>query len=129
MRITQLKGNASNPTDIAYRNLKKLLYGSEHIYATATNGTLETLETLTIDDLKSSYEKNISPDLAALHVVGAIEKKEVIKAFNYLDKNWNMSDRPAVERTNIIHKAEHKLYFIDVPGAKQTGVISIGYFI
>tara|TARA_B110000046_G_scaffold185581_1_gene227858 strand:- start:465 stop:3299 length:2835 start_codon:yes stop_codon:yes gene_type:complete len=124
MRITQLKGNASNPTDIAYRNLKKLLYGSEHIYATATNGTLETLETLTIDDLKSYYEKNISPDLAALHVVGAIEKKEVIKAFNYLDKNWNMSDRPAVERTNIIHKAEHKLYFIDVPGAKQSVIFA-----
>jgi zinc protease len=56
-RMTQLKGNESNPTNIAYRNLTKLLYGPDHIYATSANGTLETLEKLTIDDLMDYYEK------------------------------------------------------------------------
>ena len=124
-RITQLKGNLSNPTNIAYRNLNKLLYGPEHVYSISANGTLETLETLTIGDLESYYEKNISPDLATLHVAGAIGRNQVIKAFDYLDKNWKMNERSAIEQTNIIQKADHKLYFIDVPGAKQS-VIFVG---
>jgi zinc protease len=124
-RMTQLKGNESNPTNIAYRNLTKLLYGPDHIYATSANGTLETLEKLTIDDLMDYYEKNISPTLATIHVVGAIQRGQVIKAFESLDKNWKMGDRPLTEKVNTIQNTDQKLYFIDVPGAKQS-VIFVG---
>ena len=124
-RRTQLEGNESNPTNIAYRNLTKLLYGPDHIYATSANGTLETLEKLTIDDLMDYYEKNISSTLATIHVVGAIKSDQVIKAFESLDKKWKIGERPLTEKVNTIHNIDQKLYFIDVPGAKQS-VIFVG---
>ena len=99
-RRTQLKGNESNPTNIAYRNLTKLLYGPDHIYATSANGTLETLEKLTIDDLIDYYEKNISSTLATIHVVGAIKSDQVVKAFEPLDKKWKIGERPLIEKVN-----------------------------
>ena len=52
----------------------------------------ESVESITIDDLKSFYEINISPSVTNLLVVGDIEKKRVEDAFADLFSQWMPHD-------------------------------------
>ena len=54
--ITQSLTNASAMAEVAYR---KLLYGSNHIMGLPTNGTTETVNNITLEDVKNYY-KNLN---------------------------------------------------------------------
>jgi zinc protease len=121
---TSLKGREANPTAIAAINFNKLLYGETHPYGIPTSGTLETVNDITLEDLKAFY-KNVSPKAASFHVVGSINKTNVEKTLTSLNKNWQgeavtMQSYPIPE-----NKIGGTLYFIDVPNAKQS-VLYIG---
>ena len=84
------------------------------------------MESITIQDLKDYYNKNFSPSVSRLHVVGDVSKSEAIAAVDGLEKNWEAKEVtiPEFEIKNDREKAS--LYFVDVPKAKQS-VINIGY--
>jgi zinc protease len=53
---TGLKGREANPRAIASTVFNKLLYGPDHIASLPTNGTLETADNVSLDDVKSFYQ-------------------------------------------------------------------------
>lgn len=125
--INSIKRNQANPNYLAYTTFAKLVYGEDHILALPSGGTEETLESMTMEDLKTFYEKSISPSSARMHVVGKIAKDRVAEGLKSLVENWTPKETeiPAVP---IPEPAEEsKIYFVDVPGAKQS-VINIGHF-
>ena len=115
---TRLKGRAANPNAIATLVYNKLLYGEHHIFGTPNIGTLESIKTITLDDLKSYY-KNVSPKNAKFHIAGAIKKEDVNKTISILN-DWDVAKPtiPNFKLPNAIQK--NVLYFIDFPGAKQS---------
>lgn len=117
---TRLKGNEARPRAIAYVNFMKLLYGNEHIFGTSVNGTRESAEKVTLEDLKSFYAKNISASEASVHVAGLIYKDDVLKAFNGIDQHWKAQE---IEKPNYRIPEQvsgGNVYFIDVPNSKQS---------
>ncbi|MEQ9467863.1 MAG: pitrilysin family protein [Ekhidna sp.] len=121
--LTRLKGREASPTAIASTVYDKLIYGDDHINGYSTWGTLESVESITMDDLKQYYETNFSPAIASFHVAGSISQSDVMDQLNGLSwtsKDVQMAtyDRPSMEKGG-------NLYFIDFPGAKQS-VIYIG---
>lgn len=122
--LTSLKGREANPTAIAAINFSKLLYGENHPYGIPTNGTLETAENITLEDVKAFY-KNLSPKATSFHVVGSIDQAKVSNTLSSLEKNWtgDTITMPAMEITT--NDIAGNLYFIDVPNAKQS-VLYIG---
>lgn len=123
--LNNLKRNQANPTWLATSAFRKLVYGDGHILATETSGTAETIEKITLDDLKAYYNKNISPKVSRLHVVGDIDKKQVTNATKSLIAKWKATDVIMPEINQPAPPSEPKIYFVDVPGAKQS-VIQIG---
>jgi zinc protease len=63
--------------------------------------------------------------VARLHVVGDIEKKQVTNASKSLVTKWKPFDVAMPEIKMPVPPVEPKIYFVDVPGAKQS-VIQIG---
>ncbi len=124
--INGIKRNEANPEVIANQVYNKILYGEDHPFAHPTSGTVESVESITIQDLKDYYNKNFSPSVSRLHVVGDVSKSEAIAAVDGLEKNWEAKEVtiPEFEIKNDREKAS--LYFVDVPKAKQS-VINIGY--
>ena len=124
--INGIKRNEANPEVIANQVYNKILYGEDHPFAHPTSGTVESVESITIQDLKDYYNKNFSPSVSRLHVVGDVSKSEAIAAVDGLEKNWEAKEVtiPEFELKNDREKAS--LYFVDVPKAKQS-VINIGY--
>lgn len=124
--INGIKRRAANPNAVANIVANKLLYGEDHPFAHPTSGTVESVESITMDDLKAFYENNISPSISNIHIVGSINKKQALAALNNLESNWEAKEViiPTYEVKNNRDKAS--LYFVDVPNAKQS-VINIGY--
>lgn len=123
--LNNLKRNQANATWLAASAFRKLLYGEGHILATETSGTAETVANITMDDLKAYYNRNISPKVTRMHVAGDIESKQVTKATKSLVARWKPFEVAMPEIKAPVPPSAPKIYFVNVPGAKQS-VIQVG---
>ena len=123
--LNNLKRNQANPTYLASAAFRKLTYGDDHILSAETSGTAETVANITLDDLKAYFAKTISPSTARFHVAGDIDSKRVVEATKSLTAKWKPFDvtLPVVTIPELPKKSA--IYFVDVPGAKQS-VIYVG---
>jgi len=124
--INTLKRNQADPNILAANTFYKILYGKDNILAYDKTGTIQSVESITLDDLKAYYEKNFSPSVASFLIAGSIKKDDVMKSLQNLAKNWKKKPVviPVFKNFPTIDKS--RIYFVDVPGAKQS-VIRIGY--
>ena len=67
----------AQPRSVANDLFFKLLYGTDNIFGFNTSGTKESLDKIKLDDLKAFYEKNFSPSVTKIQVVGNVSKEQV----------------------------------------------------
>jgi zinc protease len=123
MRNT-LRGRAANPGAVGQDVFNKLLYG-EHILGKNTRGTVESLETIGIDDLREYYDRAVVPGVAAFHVAGAVGQGQVLNSLSGIATGWEGST-PAFPPPPTWSNDRAGLYFVDIPGSSQS-VLNIGY--
>jgi Predicted Zn-dependent peptidases len=122
--INSIKRNAASPDYLSTYTLNKLMFG-DNILAVDASGTEASVEAITMDDLKEYYKNYFSPTISRFLVAGDVDQQRVVSALAGLDQKW-----PAKEVTIPSIKVpappeKSQIYFVDVPGAKQS-VISIG---
>jgi zinc protease len=122
--INNLKRNAASPDYLASSTLNKLMFG-DNILAIDATGTDASVANITMDDLKDYYNTYLSPSISKLLVVGDVDQTRVKAALADLDKKWKAMSVtiPNIKVPGPPDKSQ--IYFVDVPGAKQS-VISIG---
>ncbi|NLN31757.1 MAG: insulinase family protein [Bacteroidales bacterium] len=116
----------AQPARIANIVFHKLVYGPDHIFGYNPDGTRESIEKIRLEDLKSWYEKNISPSVTRVHISGNVSEDQVLKALKPFEEEWavkevafNSYPAPAVPEKS-------QIFFLDIPGSRQS-VIYIGY--
>jgi zinc protease len=122
--INSLKRNAASPDYLASKTLNKLMFG-DNILAVEATGTEASVAAITIDDLKEYYDKYFSPSITKFLIVGDIDKPAVVTALAGLNKKWNAKQVVIPEIKVPGPPEKSQIYFVDVPGAKQS-VIAIG---
>ena len=70
--LSSLRRETTNPNSLASRKFLELAYG-DHPYARSTNGTLTSVPTITIDDLKAYKNRIVARDTLRVAVVGDID--------------------------------------------------------
>ncbi len=123
--VNTLKRNKANPNYLANNTLYKLIFGDNNILAVEPAGTEESVNSITIDDLKDYYNKNFSPSMARVLVVGDIDQQRVEAALSGINSKWQAKEVTIPEVKVPGPPAKSQIYFVDVPGAKQS-VIYIG---
>jgi len=123
--INRLKRSKADPGSIARNTFNELIYGKDHIFSTGSQGTEETIEGITMDDLKDYYNTNLSPSVASFHVAGDITEAKVIKSLAGFNEKWAAKELTFPEYTMPEPIESSVIYFADVPGAKQS-IIYIG---
>jgi len=123
---SQLQQQLANPNSIASNEYAKLIYGEDHILSKNNLGTPDTVEAITIENLKAYYNANFSPSISKIYIVGAISKNEAIQGLNGLNTNWPVKEVTIPEITTPKAPDQSTIYFYDVPGAKQS-VLRFGY--
>ncbi|HWR75036.1 MAG TPA: pitrilysin family protein, partial [Bacteroidales bacterium] len=122
--VNNLKRSMADPNYLAWRTAGKLNLGSDNVLSTDVSGTVESVEAITIEDLKAFYEKNLSPSVTNFLVVGDVDQARVEKAIRSLNERWVAKEvsMPSLILPSVPEKSA--IYFVDVPGAKQS-VINI----
>jgi len=123
--INRIRQQAGQPNAISGLVFNKLLYGHNNILSNSPLGTLESVERITLNDLKSYYEKNFSAGLSTFHVVGAITPGAVKQATASLVNRWPNKEVPLGAVSEARMYPRPMVFFVDIPGAKQS-VIRLG---
>lgn len=124
--LTRIKGNEANPNYISQSVFNKILYGNNHILGIPQAGTAETVNAITIDDLKNYYSENFSSQLANIQVAGAIDQKEAISVLKNITGRFENKQVKFPGYKIEGNQNNGKIYFVDIPEAKQS-VIRFGY--
>ncbi|MCA0153783.1 M16 family metallopeptidase [Winogradskyella vincentii] len=123
---SSIKRRKGNPNSIASNEFAKIIYGDNNILAYSNSGTEDSVESITLTDLQDYYNKYLSPQLAKMFVVGSISQDKVIEALKTMNSNWESKAVEIPELPLAKVPDASKVYFYDVPGAKQS-VIRFGY--
>ena len=106
-----LKQKTVKPQVISNETLWKTLYG-DHPYAHPSSGTLESVETITLDRLKAFYKKYYVASNAVISIVGNVDKAQAKKIAEQLMQNLPKGQKPpGLVAPNAINK--HKPITID----------------
>ncbi len=118
--ISQIQQTMASPTGIAQIQVGRLLYGKDDIRGRNTAGTIESVNAITIDDLKAFYAKNISPSVARMHVVGALPAAKVTSSLAGINRRWQAKPVKLPSFKLPPAPAKTTVYFYDVPNATQS---------
>ena len=124
--LSQIRQQEANPNAIAQNQYNLLIYGKDNIRSRNILGTMDTVKAITLDDLKAFYNKNVSPSVARMHVVGALNKAAIAKPLAGLNQKWASRRVVIPDYKTPAPPAKTQIYFYDVPEAKQS-VIRFGY--
>lgn len=124
--ISRIQQQQANPRDIAANTFNQLIYGEKHIRAKNILGTAESVESITLEDLKAYYQQYLSPNHARVNVVGAIDKKTVVDSLAKLQTKQSAASVQYPKLPAVTKPQKSTVYFYDVPNAKQT-IVNIGY--
>ncbi len=120
--MNNLKRQKASPPALAGETFMEKVYGPSHIFSLGANGTLESVPTITIDDLKAWYASCMSPSITNFHVAGNINHDKVMTSLQGLAAKWPAKEVvfPTYPLPAALQKSE--ITFIDVPGAKQSTI-------
>jgi zinc protease len=116
----------AQPRSVASQVFNRLIYGEDHIFGYDTRGTKESVDRISIEDLKSYYDRNFSPSVARVLVAGSVSKEEVLEALKPLETGWKAKEVTLNNYPSPIIPEKSKIYFVDIPGSRQS-IIYIGY--
>lgn len=123
--LNQLKQQEGDPNSVAQQRYNELVYGKSNIRSRNILGTAASVNEISIDDLKNYYSTYFSPSVTRVHVVGSIDQGKMIGGLKGLVAEWK-SKKVEIPSWPITEKATAKIFFYDVPDAKQS-VLRIGY--
>lgn len=124
--VNDIRADEADPNAVADKAFNELIYGKNDIRSRDIRGTEESVNSISIDDIKKFYAANFSPSGARMHVVGALDKSAVEKPLKDLEKRWKGKRVTLPDLAMPARPSKSKLYFYDIPDAKQS-VLRIGY--
>jgi zinc protease len=122
--ITGLATSKDDPNAISGIVSSVVNYGKDHAFGEMT--TVETVNNVTLEDIKAHYAKFFKPNIAYLVVVGDIKKKDAQKLANKYFGDWKSGDVKREEFVAPKPVTATTINIVDKPSAVQS-VINITY--
>lgn len=115
-----IKSSENNPGAIAGRTFRKLIYGEKHPYADIQ--TEETVESVSLEDVKSYYEKYFKPNIGYMAVVGNTSKEEIKPLLEEQLGDWEKGEVPENDFEDPEPLDKPKVAVVNRPDASQSTV-------
>lgn len=110
----------SNPNAIASWAFDLVTYGENSMRARRSLGSETSLAGITIEDLQAWRERNLSPHLTSVRVVGDVSQADVTSSLDGLATRWQRVEVALPEEAAAQAPETSSLYFYDVPGSSQS---------
>ena len=121
--IASLRQGEMQPSSVGSNVARKLLYGKESILGYSPQGTIESVNSITIDDIKEYYAKAILPADASFNFVGNLSSAQLMNLLAPLATHWNGSAINIPEIDNTQKSYPSRLFFVDFPDAPQSYIL------
>jgi len=124
LALDDLAQSDERPGEVASRVVNRALYGDRHPYAWPVDGTPASLETITLERVKSERAALVRPDLATLVVASSLSASEAKAALETALGDWKAEGpRPAavpLPATSSLTIRGPRVFLVDRPEAPQT---------
>ena len=97
------------------------MYGADNPTAYASSGTEETVEAITLEDVKAFYADHYSPKIASVVAVSDLGQASLQSALEPLTA-WTGEDVASVEMNPFPELEDGTIYFVDKPDAAQSEI-------
>jgi len=116
-----IEASKKNPAGTAQVVYQKLLLGANNPIAYLNAGTIETVQTITLDEVKEFYAQHYSPRIASIIGVSSLAQDELLDKLTVFQA-WQGEDVlvPGLETFPEIDGT--RLYLVDKPGAAQSEI-------
>ncbi|MHB0755612.1 M16 family metallopeptidase [Polaribacter sp. M15] len=121
--LDNIKSNEKSVTAAARRVENVLTYGKNHPFGEFTSK--ESVEKITLDDVKNNYKTYYKPNNAYLVIEGDINPKEVKKLVKKAFSDWQKGEIPNYEIPATENVATTEINFINMPNAVQSEIAVI----
>ena len=116
--LSGLRVSYQDPDYVASLVFDRLVYGF-HPYGLPNGGTPQSLQTITVDDLRRFHDTWFVPNNAILGVVGDITTEEAMAAAEKAFGDWQAHDLPAIEPSTPPDPTR-RVVVVNKPDAVQT---------
>ena len=120
-QLTSIKAREANARIIGNLAFVQLLYGPDHPHGRPFRGTAETAGALELVDLKNAHE-NLLSSKAHFQIVGDVKPGKAEKTLTRLAEAFSPKQQPREDFAFPSDGNIGQVYFIDVPGAKQSAL-------
>ncbi len=110
-----------DPYELADREFDMFLMGG-HPYAHPTNGTMRTVENLSLEDVRGYHDLYYRPQRAVLAVVGDVKADAVMKAAREVFGEWERNGEERSYPPRLPRGDERRILLVDKPDATQTQI-------
>ena len=118
--LTGLKTEEKDVKAISSRVQTALAYGTNHPFGEFT--TEETVNNVTLGDVKNYYQNNFVPANAYLIVIGDVNMKETKDLVKKYFTPWTKATPPTFSYSNPADAQYTQINFVDVPNAVQSEI-------
>lgn len=118
--LENLRSSEKDVSSNAQKIGTALAYGQDHPYGEFA--AKESIEGLSLQDVKSYYEDYFVPQNAYLVVVGDVKTNEVKELVSQHFQNWEKRDLPSQDLPSVSNVEQTQINFVDFPNAVQSEV-------
>ncbi len=122
--ITSLRYNLQNSRYMAAQTWAKLAYPDDHILARDADGTPESIEALTAEDLRAFHQAQYGPGRMVVAMVGAVPAEQAIQHLETALGDWeNPQQQIAPDQPSLpaLDSIRHQLHVL--PGKTQSDIV------
>ncbi|HEY4482465.1 MAG TPA: pitrilysin family protein [Candidatus Brocadiaceae bacterium] len=109
--IESIRRENDNPSQIAQREFRKIMYDSKHPYSRKVEGTLESIEKIARDDMIAFHKKYFRPNNIILGISGDFNKDEIIKKLNTVFAGWKKEEIQFPEVPKVDRRFEKAVFY------------------
>lgn len=123
-RLTWLKYRMQDTRWRAANAFRENLYPEHHPYHYSTRGKPETLQAITLDEIRDFHAKHYGPKDMIVVIVGAVKASEAVDVIREYLGDWQNIDQPAPpELPELPPVPEIRRISVTVPGKTQSDVV------
>ncbi|MDH4069457.1 MAG: insulinase family protein [Ignavibacteria bacterium] len=120
--LTSLLQQKDRPGTVAGKVFNLITFGPEHPYGRPSDGTEESVESITIADMRRFYSEHFRPNNATVIVVGDVTMPEVREVLETYFRGWKAGSRIETRTPAPAPVASTRIYLIDKPEAAQSEI-------
>lgn len=122
-KLIRLRQRAQNTRSMASLKFYEIAYPEGHPYTVSSSGYLETVSSITRDDIVA-FQQNLGPKGAIIVIVGAVKVDEAIQAVKDALGSWENPSQPDLpDIPDAPRLSDIKRVVTNIPGKAQSDIL------